>query len=143
MPHRLATCESDLTSPILTVVSCAGAGPATAVSASAISAAWVRVAVMGVLPGSLSRLDQIAPVGIAVERDLCAQRLELAHDLAAVAAAHCAHQLLEELGSVRERGLDRWETLAAKSWRLRHLHFQASGGTHRPSQVEACLGAHP
>src|SRR5215467_15381661 len=87
--------------------------------------------------------DEITPIGIAVERDLCAQRLELAYDLAAVAAAHCAHQLLEEFRPVRECGLDRWETLAAKSRRLRHLHFQASGGSHWPSQVEACLGAHP
>src|SRR5215467_14220032 len=142
MPHRLATCESDLTSPILTVVSCAGAGPATAVSASAISAAWVRVAVMGVLPESLSRLDQIAPVAITVERDLCAQRLELAHDLAAVAAAHRAHQLLEEFRPIGERSLDRREALAVKSRRLRHLHLQASGGANRPGQVEARFGAH-
>src|SRR3954470_17566684 len=89
---------------------------------------------------SLFRLE-IAPFGIAIESAIGAQRFEVAHDLASVAAADGAHQLLEKLWPIGERGLDRGEALALVTRRRWHAQFEPGCGADRPGQVKARLGA--
>src|ERR1700678_1533736 len=88
-------------------------------------------------------LDQISPVAVAVEGRAAQQGFKLTHDLAAVAASHRGHKLLEIFRPVSERGRDRGEALAFEARRLWHTGFEAIAGAERPGEVEARLGADP
>src|ERR1700737_4234150 len=92
--------------------------------------------------GALFRLDQIAPLGVAIETFL-PQPIERKHDLAPIAAAHRRHQVLEELWAVGQGRLDRDEALAGVARRTGHAGLDPRIGAERPGQVEPGLGAGP
>src|SRR5438094_1957696 len=79
----------------------------------------------------------ITPFRVALQTAGLAQRLELAHDLAPVAAAARTHQLDEELRPIGERRLERLEapTLVARRRRRPRIHSRLQG------QIEARLRA--
>src|SRR5450432_311498 len=104
MAVRVATDEIDFTMPTRTVTSCACAAAAPAATMREASRVRLRMAMIGSLPAvCLWGFGEIAPFSIALERCLRTQLLECAHDLAAVAAARRAHQLLEGFGAMRQR----------------------------------------
>src|SRR3979490_2842348 len=83
---------------------------------------------IGVLAGSSPGrgLDEIASFGVALERGFGTQHLQLAHDLAAVAAARRAHQLLEGLGALGRRRRERCKAFAGETRRRRDTGLHAS-----------------
>src|SRR5207342_1343224 len=90
--QRFAALEIDLTRPILIVISCAGAELAQVAMVS--SARWrrlIRGMVCRPLMRALFRFDEITPFRVAIER--IAERFKRTYDFAAVAAAHCAHEV--------------------------------------------------
>src|SRR5262245_45099351 len=106
--------------PTLMVTSCACAAPAMPAMAAETSS--VRLSVIRFFP-CLFRLDEIAAFGVAIEAAIGVERLERAHDLAAIAAADRGHQLLEGFRAVGECRRDRGKALPGEARRLRHARL--------------------
>src|SRR3954453_8007460 len=142
----MATVEIERTAPTLTVTSWASAAGARTAPSVARHASTLRRSTKLIRFSLLFRLrvtalfglDEIASLAVPIEAFL-PQRVERAHDLAPVAAAHRRHEFLEELWPVRERGRHRREARALKPRRLRHAGFDPGAGAERPGQVEAGL----
>src|SRR4051812_24456935 len=81
----------------------------------------------------------IASLRIALEAARGAQRIELAHDLASVAAAARAHQLDEEFRAVGERRLERVEAPALVARRLGGAAIEALPVAEGQREIEARL----
>src|SRR5262245_43853565 len=84
---------------------------------------------------------KVTPIGVAIECSFVAERIECAHDFAAIAAADGAHEVFEGFRPILKSGLDRVKATALEARRLRYPHFETRGRAHGPSQVESGLGA--
>src|SRR5262245_64897931 len=83
---------------------------------------------------TLRFLQRVAPLRrIALEPALPVQLLQRQDDFAAIVAAHRRHQVLEELRSVAQRGLDRGKALALEARRLRNFRLERALGSDRKS----------
>src|ERR1700674_3751672 len=136
----VATEEIERTMPTWTVASCAI--PAEVLATKAPIAANMRCSMAIPFPPASFCFDEIAPFGVTLEAG-AAQIVERAHDLAPIAAAHGAHQILKEFRPVRQGGPDRGKTLARKARRLGHPGLEPRIRPERPGKIEACLAAHP